>query len=90
MPAWLKNLDEKRPWPMPRKSSKMLEVERRQRRQLEELLPEMVTEHGITETAKRLRLSKATLNYWLLKLQIRVVRIALRPGESYEIRRVRE
>ena len=68
----------------------MLEVERRQRRQLEELLPEMVTEYGITETANRLRLSKATLNYWLLKLQIRVVRIALRPGESYEIRRVRE
>ncbi len=75
---------------MPRKSAKMLEVERRQRRQLEELLPEMVTEYGITETANRLRLSKATLNYWLLKLQIRVVRIALRPGESYEIRRVRE
>ena len=75
---------------MPRKSAKMLEVERRQRRQLEELLPEMVTELGLTETANRLRLSKATLNYWLLKLQIRVVRIALRPGESYEIRRVRE
>jgi len=75
---------------MPRKSAKMLEVERRQRRQLEELLPEMVTELGLTETANRLRLNKATLNYWLLKLQIRVVRIALRPGESYEIRRVRE
>ncbi len=75
---------------MPRKSAKMLEVERRLKRQLEDLLPEMVTEMGITETANRLRLSKATLNYWLLKLQIRVVRIALRPGESYEIRRVRE
>lgn len=75
---------------MPGKSQKMLDVERRHRRQLEDLLPEMVTEHGITETANRLKLSKATLNYWLLKLQIRVVRIALRPGESYEIRRVRE
>ena len=75
---------------MARKSAKMLEVERRLKRQLEDLLPEMVTEMGITETANRLRLSKATLNYWLLKLQIRVVRIALRPGESYEIRRVRE
>ena len=75
---------------MPRKSAKMLEVERRLKRQLEDPLPEMVTEMGITETANRLRLSKATLNYWLLKLQIRVVRIALRPGESYEIRRVRE
>lgn len=75
---------------MPRKSAKMLEVEKRLKRQLEDLLPEMVTEVGITETANRLRLSKATLNYWLLKLQIRVVRIALRPGESYEIRRVRE
>ena len=75
---------------MPRKSPKMIQVEKRHRRQLEELLPEMVTEHGITETAKQLRLSKATLNYWLLKLQVRVVRIALRPGESYEIRRVRE
>ena len=75
---------------MPRKSPKMLRVERRFRRPLEQMLPEMVTEHGVTDTAKRLGMSKATLNYWLLKLGIRVVRIALAPGETYEIRRVRE
>jgi hypothetical protein len=69
------------------KTKKMLQVEKRMRRPLEQLLPEMITEEGLTETAKKLGMSKATLAYWLLKLQIRVVRIALAPGENYEIKR---
>ena len=69
-----------------RKTTKMLAVEKRQHRQLEELLPEMVNRLGLTGAAKELRLSKATLGYWLLKLQIRVERIALRPDEYIEIR----
>ena len=72
-----------------RKSSKMLAVEKRHRRPLEDLLPEMVNDHGLSETAKRLGLSKATLGYWMLKFQIRVERVALRPNEEIRIERIR-
>jgi hypothetical protein len=34
-----------------------------------------------------LKLSKATLNYWMLKLGIEVRRVALAPGEEIEIKR---
>ena len=68
----------------------MLGVERRHRRPLEDLLPDMVNSHGMSETARRLNLSKATLGYWLLKFQIRVERIALRPNERINIERVRD
>ena len=64
-------------------------VERKLRRSLEDVLPEMVNEYGLSETAERLNLSKATLSYWLLKFQIRVERVALKPGEEIEIKRVR-
>ena len=74
---------------MARKTPKMLQMEKRFRRNLEELLPQMITDTGLTETARRLNLSKATLGYWLLKLQIRVVRVALAPGEEIEIKRTR-
>ncbi len=72
-----------------RKSSKMLAVEKRHRRELEDLLPEMVNEYGLTDTAKRLGLSKATLGYWMLKFQIRVERVALKPNEEIRIERIR-
>ncbi len=72
-----------------RKSAKMQAVERKYRRSLEDLLPEMVNEYGMSETADRLGLGKATLGYWLLKFQIRVERVALRPNEEIEIKRVR-
>ena len=72
-----------------RKSSKMLRVEKKHRRELEDLLPEMVNSHGLTETAERLGLSKATLGYWLLKFQIRVERVALKPNEEIRIERIR-
>lgn len=72
-----------------RKSAKMQTVERKYRRSLEDLLPEMVNEYGLSETAERLGLSKATLGYWLLKFQIRVERVALRPNEEIEIKRAR-
>lgn len=67
----------------------MQTVERKYRRSLEDLLPEMVNEYGLSETAERLGLSKATLGYWLLKFQIRVERVALRPNEEIEIKRAR-
>ena len=72
-----------------RKSSKMLTVEKRHRRELEDLLPEMVNAYGLTDTAKRLGLSKATLGYWMLKVQIRVERVPLKPNEEIRIERIR-
>lgn len=72
-----------------RKTEKMLAVEKRHRRPLEDLLPDLVNDRGLTETAKVLGLSKATLGYWMLKFQIRVERVALRPNEEIRIERVR-
>lgn len=73
---------------MQRKSRKMLAIERKFNQPLESMLPEMVTEQGLTATAEYLGVSKATLGYWLLKLGINVRRVALAPGESLEIHRV--
>jgi|TARA_Y100000031_G_C8068325_1_gene313887 transcriptional regulator with GAF, ATPase, and Fis domain len=71
-----------------KKSKKMLAVEKRQRRELESLLPELVNELGLTGAAKKLNLTKATLSYWLLKLGIRIRRVALKPDETIEIKRI--
>jgi hypothetical protein len=65
----------------------MQSVEDRYRQPLERLLPEMINEHGLTNTAQQLEVSKATLGYWLLKLGINVRRVALAPGESLEVKR---
>ncbi len=69
------------------KTKKMVAVERRLEKPLEEALPELVTEQGQTATAEQLGVSKATLGYWLLKLGINVQTVALAPGESIEIRK---
>jgi len=52
------------------------------------MLPQMVTEYGLTASADQLGVSKATLGYWLLKLGINVRRVALAPGDSIEVKRV--
>ena len=70
-----------------RKTKKMLIVEERHGTPLELMLPPMVTDHGLTATAEEIGVSKATLGYWLLKLNIRVRRVALAPGETIEIKR---
>ena len=72
---------------MVRKTKKMLVVEKRLRRPLERAIPEMLNEGGFTETARQLKLSKATLKYGMLKLGIEVRRVALAPGEEIEIKR---
>ncbi|HJM52579.1 MAG TPA: hypothetical protein QGI07_00940 [Dehalococcoidia bacterium] len=74
---------------MARKTKKMLDVEKRMLngRELERAIPEMLNDVGFTETANNLKLSKATLNYWMLKLGIEVRRVALAPGEEIEIKR---
>ena len=71
-----------------RKTRKMLAVEERFRQPLEKILPEMVTEQGLTATEDYLGVSKATLGYWLLKFRIDVRRVALAPGDSLEITRL--
>ena len=72
---------------MARKTKLMLRVEESHQRSLERLLPEMVNEKGLSVTANELRVSKATLGYWLLKLGINVRRVALAPGETLEVKR---
>ena len=72
---------------MRRKTKKMQSVEQRFKQPLEKMLPPLVTEIGLSATADRLGVSKATLGYWLLKLRIDVQRVALAPGETVEIRR---
>jgi len=71
-----------------KKTTKMMDAERKLRRPLERALPEMVNEHGLTGAAKKLGVSKATLSYWLLKLGIQTRRVALAPGETIEIKRI--
>ena len=71
-----------------RKTKKMLAVEERFEQPLEKMLPPLVTEQGLSATANDLGVSKATLGYWLLKLQIDVRRVALSPGEEIQVRRV--
>ncbi|MQF69067.1 hypothetical protein FIM12_01840 [SAR202 cluster bacterium AD-804-J14_MRT_500m] len=73
---------------MVRKTKLMKRVEADHQRPLERLLPEMVNEIGLSETAAALDVSKATLGYWLLKLGINVRRVALAPGETLEVKRV--
>jgi len=73
---------------MARKTKMMQRVEREHQRPLERLLPEMVNEIGLSETAKELGVSKATISYWMLKLGINVRRVALAPGETLEVRRI--
>ena len=70
-----------------RKTKKMVDVEERFQEPLEEMLPPLVTDNGLSATAEQLGVSKATLGYWLLKLGINVQRIALAPGETIEVKR---
>ena len=73
---------------MARKTKKMQAVEKKINQPLERVLPEMVTDQGLSATADALGVSKATLGYWLLKLGINVRRVALAPGETLEVKRV--
>ncbi len=69
------------------KTKKMIVVEQRWKEPLETLLPKMVTARGLSATAEQLGVSKATLGYWLLKLNINVKRVALGPGDTLTLER---
>ena len=70
---------------MLKKSKKMIKIEEGLSTPLEEALPELVTNLGLTGAANELGVGKATLNYWLLKFGLSVRRVALKPGESLKI-----
>ena len=72
----------------PRKTAKMLNLEKKIRRELEYAIPELVNLYGLTGAAKELGVGKATLSYWMLKLNIEYRKVALAPGESIEISRL--
>lgn len=66
----------------------MQSVEKRFKQPLERLLPAMINdqeESDLQEIAKQLRVSTATLTYWLLKLNITIRHIALVPGETLKV-----
>lgn len=71
------------------KTRLMLEVEGRLGKPLEKLLPKLISELGYVAAAKRLGVSKATLNYWLLKLGFNRQRVFLQPGEEMVVRKIR-
>ncbi len=60
----------------------MLDAESRLERDLEEAIPLYINRDGMTKAAERIGVSKATLNYWMLKLGIRHQYIAVPPGQS--------
>ncbi len=72
------------------KTKKMIVVEQQFKERLETLLPKMVTARGLSRTADQLGVSKATLGYWLLKLGIKVRRVALGPGDTLTLERHEE
>ena len=69
------------------KTKKMIVVEQQFKERLETLLPKMVTARGLSATAEQLGVSKATLGYWLLKLNIKVKRVAIGPGDTLTLER---
>ena len=72
---------------MTRKTKLMLEVEQRVGQPFEKLLPRMLAELGMRETARELGVSPATVGYWMLKLGIQVQRVAVPPGTQVIIKR---
>lgn len=70
-----------------KQTPKMRNIEKKYGKPLVELLPDMINESTMSEVADELGVSKATLGYWMLKLDIIVRRVALRPGETVTISR---
>ena len=69
-----------------RRTKLMKDVQRRfDGRELIDVIVEGMNEKGLSQTAEDLGVSKATLGYWMLKMNIQVKRVALRPGETLQI-----
>ena len=70
-----------------KKTNKMLALEAERGITLEKDLPDLITEMGMSATADSLGLSKATLGYWCLKMDIDVRRVAIGKGDRLTLRR---
>lgn len=70
-----------------KKTKRMLLCEEQNQIDLERDLPLMLNEVGLSRTAERIGISKATLGYWLLKMGIQIRRVAVSPGERVEVTR---
>ena len=76
---------------MARKTKLMMKVEEEQGGvKLEILLPRLFNEneYNLTEIAKLLEVSAATLSYWIIKLQFKLRTVLLAPGETLEIKKI--
>ena len=72
---------------MARKTKKMRAVEERHNTTLEELLPRLITDMGMSAAADHIGVSKATMGYWLLKLDLVTRRVVTRKGERIFVER---
>ncbi len=70
-----------------RKTKRMILCEEQNGIDLQRDLPAMLNEVGMSHTADRIGISKATLGYWLLKMGITIRRVAVSPGERVEVTR---
>ncbi len=73
--------------PRIKKTKLMRSVEEKQGRPLENLVPDLVNQLGMSRAATQLGVSPATLGYWMLKMGIQYRRVALADGETIEVRR---
>lgn len=74
-----------------RKTKLMKKVEKKQGGvKLEILLPRLFNEneYNLTDIAKLLGVSMATVSYWIIKLQFKLRTVLLAPGETLEIKRI--
>lgn len=69
------------------KTKLILRAEQQIGQPIETALPRLINSQGITDTAAQLGVSKATINYWMLKLNIQVQRIALMPDDTIIVKR---
>lgn len=68
-----------------RKTKLMARVEDQFERSLEALIPELVNEHGLTDAAALMGISKAGLGYWMLKMGITIQRVAVPADVSIQV-----
>lgn len=71
---------------MIRKSKLMLGIEAALGSSIDKLIVDRLRDQTMEEVASSWGISKATLGYWMLKLNIRVERVVLRPNEEIVVR----
>ena len=72
---------------MQQKTKLMFRFDQEISQPIETPLPRLINRQGIADTAAQLGVSKATINYWMLKLSIPVQRTALMPDETIIVKR---